>query len=578
MSERRMRTWLACTAIGLAVALPPPADAAPEASTGSCAPAFSEHDVAQGLVIEADCGLPARVLQRLVDEPNRAVYRARLASNQRAAFARAANIMLAAIPPDAFGNVGAVLAALVATARRRPDVDFVAVASQWSTRYQRLLRMTSVTRTSDPTELDIDRAIGRLQLGAAAKLLAVQLNEPKMPPALAAMRHYQAAIVEWLRFAPERALGYANAAHALQPDDVELAETYADMLDDLNRFDQAEPLYELLLVRYESLAQDRAELWRPRMAQLLVKLGRLYAALQATKDAEMAYLRALDVYWGLARNDPVAYGPPVATTFGDLGLLYRDMARPGDAVEVYREQLKLERALALRDRTAYEPEVATTLNDLGVLYEMLHRNDDADSAYVEALAIQRRLADDNPAVYRPVLARTLSNFGNLYSGMGKRHAAHVAYGEALQIRRQLASESFTLNGADVARTLTNLGALYRVEGRSAQAQRAYDEALRIYRALGRGAPGAYRLDQARTLNNLGVLYSRTNRPREAENAYRRSVALYDRLSKADAAAHRGDYARVLSNLAQLYLQTGRPREADAAKLKASRMLEAAGEQ
>jgi tetratricopeptide (TPR) repeat protein len=581
MSERRVPPKLASIAIAMSIVLPGHVCASSEAqAVAACSPAYSERDVINGLVIRTDCGLPASVVQRLVAEPNRAVRRVKLTSNQRAAFARAANAMFAAMRSNAFENAAPLIAALAASVQKRPDADFFAIAQQWSTRYQRLLRDTSVTRTSDPIELDVDRAIGLLDLQSAANLLEVQLREADIPAELTAARHREAAIVEWLRFAPQRAIAHARAAYALRPNDVEFAETYADMLVELHQFPQAEPLYELLLTRYEALARERPDVWHARMARVFVKLGGLFAALRRRSDAEMAYLRALSVFWGLARSDPPAYAPAVAATFVDLGMLYRDDARLGDAVDVYREALTLQRALAERDRRTYETDLATTLNDLGVLYQALRRNDEAGSAYVDALAIQRRLVADNPAAYRPVLAKTLNNLGNLYSDMGKRPDAYLAYREALQIRRQLAGESIALSGADLARTLTNLGALYRVEGRSKEAQRAYVEALHIFHTLGSGKPNPadYRPDEARTLNNLGVLYSRTNRLREAENAYRRSVALYDLLLKEDPTTHLRDYALVLDNLAQLYGQTGRAREADAAKRKAAKMNEAANAQ
>lgn len=543
----------------------------------ACSPVFAERG-APAPRLDVDCGLPAASVRELVQAVESGLRGAGLDSNRRAAFAHAANSIMAAAAasadPQAASRLVPLLAALAARARASPDLDFVALARRWGERYRRLRHDTSVTRTPDPRELEIDHAIALLDFDTAADLLAEQIVEPGQDPPLLAARRHTAAIVEWLRFAPDRALAYAKSAYAVQPANIEAAATYADMLDEAHAYEEAQPVYEALLLRYQRLAHGNPARWRAAVARTSARLGRLYAALQLPQDAEIAYLRALAHFWALARTDPPTYAPAVATTFESLALLYRGARRPGDAIDLYREALSVERALAQRDPGAYEASLAATLNDLGVLYEAVRLNDDAKRAYEEALGIQRRLASGAPALYRPVLARTLGNLGNVYSATGDRAAASGAYSEALVLRRQLATESLALNGADLARTLANVGALERAQGHPARAQRAYREALGIFHRLARREPGAYRADEARTLNNLGVLLSKTHRAREAETAYREAIARYEVLARADAAAHSQDYARVLDNLSRLYKETGRVREADAVTRKAAQLLAA----
>jgi tetratricopeptide (TPR) repeat protein len=574
MNNGRMRRYLAVMAIAAATARC--GTAIGVAPAPACTPELSERDVEHGFTMRVDCGLSTMAVRHFIELTNHAAQHSRLPDNRRAALANAANIMLSAVHLHAFENVAPLVAALAAGAKERPDTDFVAIARQWATRYGRLLSETSITRTSDPTEIEVDNAIERVDLDSASKLLAMQLTEPRMPDALMAARSREAALVAWLRFDPQQALAYAKAAFTLQPKDIDITATYAELLDDEHAFERALPLYERLLLRYQSLAHDKPDVWRPRIAQVLNKLGHLYAALQLPQEAEMSYMHALGIYWGLARVNPTAYGPAVEATFDDLGMLYRDTQRLDDAVQAYGEALKLDRALAQRDAAQYEPEVATTLNDLGILYDMTHHMAEAERAYGEALTIQRALVGENPAAYRPALARTLNNLGNLYSGMARLDDAEHAYREALDIRRRLARESPVFDAPDMARTLSNLGVLYRIEGRPLKARRAYREALRTYESLARLNLLGYRPDEARTLNNLGVLLSTTHRPHEAEDAYRRAIALYDTLSKAEPAssAYRRDQARTLDNLARLYSDMGRPRKAEATKREAARLLNA----
>lgn len=575
MSNRRAQRWPACFTMALAFTVPAVSagpDAGQRPPPRACAPALSVTNVERGLRFERACEIAPRDLSRFTDQADRALRRAHLAGSQRVAFAKAADLMFAATTSAAFSRVAPLVLALVLQAEGGGDIDLLALARDWGARYAMLQRQARVMRTDDPLELGVNAAIAELDLDGAATLLAAELTEPGAPDALTAARCLEAGLVEGLRFSLKRSLGFVRIAHALQPNDVDIAELYSDLLAQSRSLEQAQPVYEALVLRYQVLAQDKPERWRPRLARALDKLGRVYAALALPEDAETAELRALGVYWGLAREQPERFGPAVADLLEALGALYRDAGHPEDAIEAYREALKLERALAQHDADTYTSNLATTLNDLGVLYAMTHRGREAQHAYAEALDLQRALVRENALAHQASLARTLNNLGNLYSDGGQYADAEQAYGEALAIRRKLAHESPAHDAPDMARTLTNLGVLYRRQGRSWQAEHAYREALRTLRPLERSAPGSFDADQARTLNNLGVLLSKTRRRSEAEDAYRRATALYGALTKREPSLYRADYARVLGNLAKLYGEMGRKREAQAA-LQAAAQIE-----
>lgn len=578
MKPGRVRILGAGICVAAAMARAVPAEPLPTPRDTACTPAFSEADVTHGFRLQTPCGLHPALQKRLADAADRVARRALLTNRQRVAFAQAANILLGSVGAQALDRVAPLLAGLADPAQAHPDYDFVSTARLWRQRYRQLLDDIAIARTTDPLERDVDDAIARLDLDRAAKLLAEQLIEPKVPDDLTATRSYESAIVEWLRFSPHRALTFAELAHALVPDDIEIAATYADLLDDARRLDEAQRLDEFLIIRYQMLAQDKPDRWRPRMAMTLTRLGRLYEAEHLPQEAEMAYLHALGVYWGIAREHPLTYGPDLATTFADLGMLYRDVHRLPGAIEAYGEALKLERALERRAPAEFTPEVAVTLNDLGILYDMAERPDDAERALLEAIVIQRTLAQTNAAAYQSELARTLNNLGNLYADLARFDDAEQAYGEALALRRELARDHPAAYVPEVARTLGNLGVLYRMRGQPGRARAAYREALAAYRTLSLRHAAAYRSDEARTLNNLGVLLSSLHEPHGAEHAYRRAIVLYAALSRIEPATYRLDYARTLGNLARLYGETGRPREADATNREAARLTDPSARQ
>ncbi|MFD1558394.1 tetratricopeptide repeat protein [Paraburkholderia silviterrae] len=550
---------------------------------GACVPSFSAVDVKAGLEVRTRCTLSAPALARATERLNRAVTSDGLSAAQRVALASAANVMLHAVfsqtdqdqpANDAtFINFESILESLASQIRTHADIDPASEASKWSARYQDLLHRLSVTRSTNPTELQLDEAAKRLDLDRASALLMRLAGVAPGTAQLSAARNYEAASIELLRFMPWNALPYLEKAHALQPDDMDIATAFADTLLVQHEPERAEPLYRALLIQYRTLAQQKPAEWQPAIARTLDKLGSLYLLQKQPKEAEAAWLRALEIYWALAHVNPSAYGPAVANTLDSLATLYRDTQRLQDAADAWREALGLDRALAQRDPATYRPAVATTLNDLGILYSATQRTRDAELAYLEALGIQRALAHENPAAWRPALARTLNNLGNLYSASERLPQAEHAYLEALKIRQLLARESPALYQPDLARTLGNLGVLYRLERQPARALQADQQALQITHALARNAPATYQPDEARILNNLGVLYSLTGRPREAEEAWRRALDLYRKLAHDDPLTWRQDEARTLRNLGTLLSHTQRSAEADELHREADELLD-----
>ncbi|WP_296653754.1 tetratricopeptide repeat protein [Paraburkholderia sp.] len=576
-----LQTWLemnACKLLsGIAMAALSITCTAAEV-TGACAPSFSEVDVTHGLNVRNRCAVPAPALARVTERLNRAVNSDGLSAAQRVALATAANVMLHAVfsqtdhsepaSDAAFANFETMLESLASQIRTRPDIDPAAEASKWSARYEDLLRRLSITHSADPTELQFDEAARRLDLDNASALLIRLIAEVPTTAELSAARNYDAANIELLRFMPWNALPYLEKAHALQPDDMDIATAYADTLLEQHEPGRAEPVYQALLIQYRMLAQQKPPTFQPSIARTLGKLGSLYLMRQQQKEAEAAWLHALEIYWALARVNPSAYSPAVARTIDSLATLYRDTQRLQDAADAWREVLALDRALARQDPVMYRPAVATTLNDLGILYSATQRTHDAELAYLEAIGIQRALAHDNPGAWRPALARTLNNLGNFYSANERLAQAEHAYREALKIRQQLARESPAIYRADLARTLGNLGVLYRLERQPAKALQADQQALQIVRALSRDTPAAYQPDEARILNNLGVLYSRTGKPREAEDAWRRALDLYRKLAQDDPSTWRQDEVRTLRNLGTLLSHMQRSAEAEELKREA----------
>ena len=96
------------------------ATAADAPQQAACAPALSVADVEHGFRFDRDCGIEPRQLKGFAVEADRAARRAHLPGSQRVAFSKAANLMFAGAPPDAFERVVPLALALPAQAAGSP--------------------------------------------------------------------------------------------------------------------------------------------------------------------------------------------------------------------------------------------------------------------------------------------------------------------------------------------------------------------------------------------------------------------------------------------------------------------------
>lgn len=182
----------------------------------------------------------------------------------------------------AFANIAPLIESLVEQIKTRPDTDLVAEARKWAARYKDLLRRSSITRSSDPLELQID-ALERVDLDDASQLLTKLLAEKQGTTKVFAARCYEAGEIELLRFMPQIALPYLEKAYALQPEGTDVATAFSDTLQEQRELERAQPIYHTLLLHYQTLAQQKPAAYQPQIARTLNNLGNLYSAMQHSR-------------------------------------------------------------------------------------------------------------------------------------------------------------------------------------------------------------------------------------------------------------------------------------------------------
>jgi serine/threonine-protein kinase len=176
------------------------------------------------------------------------------------------------------------------------------------------------------------------------------------------------------------------------------------VLRETGRSHEAKEAFEAVLKLREAIARDfpkELEVRRNLVFSHAELALLLFRDLHEPKDAEAAYLRALELARKLARDNPVPlYQGDVAKILNNLGILYQQTDRVDEAVKTHEEALTIRRALALAlpDDPGLRNEVAASLGNLAFLYR--DRGDDAraDAAEAETVATFERLAREHPEV------------------------------------------------------------------------------------------------------------------------------------------------------------------------------------
>ena len=310
--------------------------------------------------------------------------------------------------------------------------------------------------------------------------------------------------------------------------------TFASYYASLDRYIEAEALYERALMGYEkALGPEHTS-----TLSTVNSLGNLYSDQGKLAEAEVLYQRAL-------AGCEKALGPEHTSTLDtvhNLGLLYFNQGKLAEAEALYQ------RALAGCEK-ALGPEHTSTLdtvNNLGSLCRKQGKLAEAEALYQRALAgKEKALGPEHTSTLD-----TVHNLGLLYFDQGKLAEAEALYQRALAgCEKALGPEhTSTLD------TVNNLGSLCRKQGKLAEAEALYQRAL----AGREKALGPEHKSTLNTVHNLGLLYSDQGKLAEAEVLYQRALVGYEKALGPD---HTSTLDTV-HNLGVLYSGQGKLAEAE----------------
>jgi tetratricopeptide (TPR) repeat protein len=205
---------------------------------------------------------------------------------------------------------------------------------------------------------------------------------------------------------------YENALDARR--NVEIVFEYAVFLNEHNKYNQAQPLYEEAMQIYGAFAKESPKVYLPDVAMTLNNLAVLHSHKNEFGQAQVNYIEALQIYRVLAKENPETYLPYLAEPLNNLANLQKVNNEFDKALGNYEEALQIRRTLSKENPGVYLPYVAATLNNLAVLQMAKNEFPQALDNYEEALQIYRAVAKENPGTYLPDLATTTINLSIFY--------------------------------------------------------------------------------------------------------------------------------------------------------------------
>ncbi len=333
---------------------------------------------------------------------------------------------------------------------------------------------------------------------------------------------------------------------------------YIELLRGLNRHYDALALAKKLMWYYEMPGQDCP---LADKAKLLVATGLLQNTLQQYDEAEKSYLASREMYNSLCENRPELYQSALAVLNSNLGFLYTGLVRYKEAEQAYREAIERSASLYEGNPKTYWLPYATFHSNLGMLYMNQHRLDEAESVLLFAIELTKGSMLDEEATL-PLLSNIYGNLANCYNFRERFDDAERLHLCAVESNVILSEKNPEAYEPALATSYNNLGFFYSSIGKFEEALLTLDRADKIQRALCRKVPNAFDQMHATILSNRGLAYFKTEAYEEAGRDYTEALEILDRLSETQPEANEPLMLTLYMNLSALHTDTERYEEAE----------------
>ena len=247
----------------------------------------------------------------------------------------------------------------------------------------------------------------------------------------------------------------------------------------------------------------RAADYDPADAGTWNRIGVLQARLGNLKEAEAAYLQALEL--GKRAKDKAT----IATVLTNLGVIAKIRGELDEAKDYYKQALTLSEEIGSKEGRAIN------LGNLGNIAQIQGELGKAEDYYNQSLALSEELGSKEGR------AANLTNLGIIIIAKirGELDEAKDYYKQALTLYKELGSKEGR------AANLTNLGVIAQIRGELDEAKDYHNQALALSEELGS------KEGRAKNLGNLGNIAKIRGEFDKAEDYLKQALALEEELGR-----------------------------------------------
>jgi tetratricopeptide (TPR) repeat protein len=287
---------------------------------------------------------------------------------------------------------------------------------------------------------------------------------------------------------------------------------YADFLQERDKFQKADLLYEELYIR---LGQTDDTDYYPGLARILHSLGISARRANDYDEAISLHQDALLIKESLVEYDPKVYLPTLKLTIDDLGVSSVHQKNYVLAEEYFNRGLAISHKIEGAKKGLHH---YISFNNLASMHMFKGEYDLAEKFYTYCIGLKSDVVDTD--------AQALNNLANLYREKGAHDKALVRLEQVLIIRRNLFEKDPFLWRKKIVDTLMDLATTVQYLGELNRGAIYLEEALKITQELLKNAPDLYADKYARLLNNLGNLHWRNKNASKAMSYYLESLERY----------------------------------------------------
>ena len=337
-------------------------------------------------------------------------------------------------------------------------------------------------------------------------------------------------------------------ANALSKEDIaELYDLQGELFFCVHEFKDAESfLLKAIELRKTSTMQGQEQ--DIQIAELYVKLAKVYYKVTHYFEAEALYTQALDYYRKYDTNAVETIDADIARTCIELGDLYYMINRHEDAHKLFVEAYHKYTELFNSGKKHCKSALAEACNKIVYLNVAVYSHCKDERYYTQAMKIKQLLTQQDPVAYMLFLERIIKKLGQYWKENGNINYGNIFLLEAERIASVIQNKQYADNKEEYRALNYDF---YDLPINKPFIEQVLQESLQYYKGLADENPDAYDPSLAKTYNVAGMFYTQIGEKLKAEMNYKEAIDIKERLVSREKAI-KPDIAASYSSLSQHY--------------------------